>query len=64
MVQGETTAQSIKAAAYFECSAKTGEGVTDFLESLIRICVNGVEARNNKARAKNTRKVSNFFRKK
>ncbi|KUI73560.1 Rho-related GTP-binding protein RhoE [Cytospora mali] len=60
--QGELTAQSIKAAAYFECSARTGEGTADFLESVIRISVNGVKER--RKVSKKTRKMSNFFRKK
>lgn len=67
LAQGESTAQSIKAAAYFECSAKTGEGVADLLESLIRISISGIEARRNKSKAKKkaeARKMSNFFRRK
>ncbi|ROV93013.1 hypothetical protein VPNG_09425 [Cytospora leucostoma] len=39
--QGDLTAREIDAAAYFECSAKTGEGVVDFFESMVRIAVNG-----------------------
>ncbi|KAK7735237.1 hypothetical protein SLS53_007627 [Cytospora paraplurivora] len=57
--QGDLTAREIDAAAYFECSAKTGEGVVDFFESMVRIAVNGVRTR---SKTTKKRKFSNFFR--
>ena len=55
------TSQLIKAAAYYECSAKTGEGTTDLFDSMIRISVNGIKAR--KTLSKQNRKMSRVFRK-
>lgn len=62
LAQGEETARKNKAAAYYECSAKTGEGVTEFFESLARFSVQATRTRY-KLRQKASRRFSNLFRK-
>lgn len=37
--QGEQAAKDMGAVAYFECSARTGEGVVDLVESVLRYCL-------------------------
>ncbi|KAI3394552.1 hypothetical protein diail_2543 [Diaporthe ilicicola] len=59
--QGEEAARKNNAAAYYECSAKTGEGVTEFFESLARYSVQTIRNRN-KLRQKASRKFSGLFR--
>ncbi|KKY32629.1 putative ras family gtp-binding protein rho1p [Diaporthe ampelina] len=61
--QGEETARMNKASAYYECSAKTGEGVTEFFESLARFTVQATRTRY-KLRQKASRGFSDLFRKK
>ncbi|KAI7782296.1 hypothetical protein LA080_013702 [Diaporthe eres] len=61
--QGEETARKNKASAYYECSAKTGEGVTEFFESLVRFSVQATRTRY-KLRQGASRRFSNLFRKK
>lgn len=46
------------AVAYFECSASTGEGVVDFLESIIRYCLQRRRSKSPGA----LKKVKNFFK--
>ncbi|KAL1883942.1 hypothetical protein Daus18300_000050 [Diaporthe australafricana] len=45
--QGEKAARENNAAAYYECSAQTGEGVTAFFESLARFSVQTIRNHNN-----------------
>ncbi|POS79949.1 hypothetical protein DHEL01_v201657 [Diaporthe helianthi] len=59
--QGEETARKNKASAYYECSAKTGEGVTEFFESLVRFAVQASRTRT-KLRQKASRRFSSLFR--
>lgn len=61
--QGEETARKNKASAYYECSAKTGEGVTEFFESLVRFAVQASRTRAKLGR-KASRRLSSLFRKK
>lgn len=44
----------------------TGEGVTDFFESMIRITINGIEAKKARSKAKKAaaRKKSSFLHRK